>query len=337
MSKIRVNVISESGSVPGQGVDTAFREMVAGFKKIGGVKLLVNQHKPVDIIHIHTFGPKGLYFMLFGRGHKVVSAHVVPESLVGAIKGYKYWLPLMTWYMRKFYDHADAVIAVSNTTRQILLDEMKLKKPITVIEPTIDTSKYITNKTEKNRLRNKLGYSDKDFIIVGNGQVQPRKKVDDFVETARELPQFKFIWVGGIPFRKLGADYDKMTKMMKDVPENVRFTDVVPLSEAGEYMRLADVMFAPSSQETFGLSIVEGAACGLPVVVRDIKDYDYTFGENTIHAAPKDFAKTIEQLANDKKFYEKYQATAKLIAQKYDSVAGAKKFLALYKAILTKK
>ena len=180
MKKICINVVSESGLAPGQGVDTAFKEMVAGFRERADVKLLVNSHATADVVHIHTFGPKGFRALFFDKGYKVVSAHVVPASLVGSIKGARYWLPLATWYLKRFYNRADAVVAVSGTTRDILVNDMKIKKPVAIIEPTIDTRRYKVSGSEKKRLRQQFNYLDQDFIVVGNGQIQPRKRFDDF-------------------------------------------------------------------------------------------------------------------------------------------------------------
>ena len=42
------------------------------------------------------------------------------------------------------------------------------------------------------RLRTELGLSDNQFIVVGAGQVQKRKGIDDFIRLAEELPQITF-------------------------------------------------------------------------------------------------------------------------------------------------
>ena len=114
--------------------------------------------------------------------------------------------------------------------------------------------------------------------------------------TARALPDVQFIWIGGIPFKAAGADYAKLHRQMKNAPDNVLITDVVPLDQARLYMKSGDLMFMPSTQETFGLAIIEGAACGMPVIVRNIHDYDATFGDLVTRCSEDKFAETIRDL-----------------------------------------
>ena len=52
-----------------------------------------------------------------------------------------------------------------------------------------------TSTREVARLRTELGLSDNQFIVVGAGQVQKRKGIDDFIRLAEELPHITFIWL----------------------------------------------------------------------------------------------------------------------------------------------
>lgn len=40
------------------------------------------------------------------------------------------------------------------------------------------------------------------FVIVGDGQVQERKGVDDFAKLAEANPDIQFIWAGGFHLAK---------------------------------------------------------------------------------------------------------------------------------------
>jgi len=327
-------MISESEiSVKGHGVHTAYVEMANALRRRKDVRLTVNRADRPDICHIHTVGFFALRFLLMRRGKKVVSAHIVPASLVGSLLAAKYWLPLARWYLRKFYNRADLVLAVSDETR----DEVKrlgVKKPIEIFYNIIDTSRYATSPARKRAARQRLGITDDAWLVIGNGQVQPRKRIDTFVRLAKELPDMQFIWVGGVPFKAAAADYGKMKQFMEHPPQNVQFTGVIPLESVREYYQAADVFLLPSDQETFGMVVVEAAASSLPVVLRDIHDYDHTFRDDALLAHEKDFATVLRQLRSDKKMYAHAVRRAARIAERYDSEAGAEHLVALYKKLL---
>lgn len=336
MQRLTVNLVSESEfSVQGHGVHTAYLEMRHLLEKQSGINLLVNA-KPLadtDITHIHTIGLFSLLRLLSRRGgKKIVSAHMVPDSLVGSIVGARWWLPLFSRYLCWFYNHADTLIAVSPYTKQVLL-KLGIKTPIVVINNSIDTYAYQTSTEQKAKLRRELHLSPNKFIVIGSGQIQPRKRFSTFIQVAATLPKFQFIWVGGIPFKAAGSDYIGLNHLIKHHPKNVLITGVVPQAEARKYTRAADVMFMPSIQETFGLSIVEGAASGLPVVVRDIADYNATFGQDVLRGDEHNFTELIQSLADDQDFYHKYQQKSHHLAQKYDSSRTASKLLAVYRKL----
>lgn len=337
MKRVTVNLVSESAfTVQGHGVHTAFLEMKHILEIQPNIKLLVNAEPLVstDITHLHTFGFFSLRRLLSRKGgKKVVSAHVVPDSLVGSIAGAKVWVHIFKYYLRWFYNQAHVIIAVSPYTQRELM-RLGIKRPIVVLPNSIDTAKYKNSTTERRCCRQELGLADNKFIVVGNGQIQPRKRFDTFIKTARQLPDVQFIWVGGIPFKAAGAGYAKLHHLIKHAPSNVIITDVIPLSQARLYMKASDLMFMPSTQETFGLAIIEGAASGLPVIVRDIHDYDATFGDLVSRSDDQHFVELIRRYMVDDNFYAAGQRRSKQLAAKYDSTIASRQLMDLYQSLL---
>jgi 1,2-diacylglycerol-3-alpha-glucose alpha-1,2-galactosyltransferase len=341
--KLFVNICSESEfTIQGHGVHTAYLEMRRALEKRPDVYMVVNAEpqKLADVTHLHTIGTYCLRRLISPRGGlRVESAHIVPASLDGSLKFFsnpfgQWWAKL---WLRWCYNRADLVIAVSEYTRQELL-KMGVKKPIEILENSIDTTLYATTDADKKRLRKNLKLDQKKFTVVGNGQIQPRKRFETFLAVAERLPDLQFVWVGGIPFGRLGADSEHLTKLMHKPPKNVRITGVVPLAEARDYMRASDIMFNPSAQETFGLAIIEAAASGLPIVVRDIPDYDETFGDFVLRGrTDEEFIQLIEKLRTDAKFYTKMRADSARLAAKYDSAVQTEKLIQLYKKYIARK
>lgn len=331
---MKVNVISESAfGIQGHGVHTAFLEHIASLNNHPSVEAVANSREKADIVHIHTVGAYSLGKLLFSHGKKVVSAHVIPESFVGSLVGAQLWAPLARRYLRWFYNKADAVVAVSDDTKNNLL-AMGVTKPVHVVYNTVDTSKYRNDAVHKEQARKELGIKPDAWVVVGAGQVQPRKRIDTFIDVARAVPEAHFIWVGGMPFGKAAARHGNMQRLMDSPPPNVTFSGIVPFEEMRKYYQAADVFFLPSAQETFGLVVVEAAAASLPVVLRNIPDYAETFKGDAVMATDGTFADELLRLKTDKKHYEKMKTASARIAKRYDSKVGAEALVKLYRSLL---
>jgi len=337
MKKIRVNLVSESEiSVQGHGVHTAYEEMAHSLEIRDDVELIRGQFgKQVDcdIVHIHTVGPR-TYRKLFQKGvKKVVSAHIVPDSFVGSLLFAKAWRPLAVLYLRWFYNKADLLLAVSDETVNDL-KELKVKAPIEVLYNSIDSSRYKTATIPRAEIRKKLGIPADAFVVIGAGQVQPRKRVDNFITAAKQMPDTHFLWIGGMPFGKIAADNMRMQKMMDNAPSNVTFAGIVPLADMSSYYHAADVFWLPSEQETFGLVVVEAAASGLPIILRDIADYDTTFGKDALRQKTIKNAVEVINSLREPHEYAIWKKAAGRIANRFDSVASAERLVGLYRNLL---
>lgn len=333
-NKLRVSLISETEfSVKGHGVHTAYVEMAQALRRRPDVVLKINRGGRADIVHIHTIGLFALMMLIFAPGKKVVSAHVVPESFIGSLVGVRYWLWAARIYLRWFYNRADLVFAVSDETRQGLR-KLGVTRRIEVLYNTIDTSRYVS-KDNADTVRVKLGLPRRTFMVVGNGQVQPRKGITDFIALAKQNPDMHFVWVGGVPFGLAAADSGEMTRLMQSPPRNVTFTGVIPLQDVAQYLWAADVFLFPSYQETFGLAVVEAAAAGLPIVLRDLPDYEQTFkGFVVMSKKQDDFNQALHRLRDDRRYYRAWQEKSQQLAARFDSAQGAEQLINLYRGII---
>jgi 1,2-diacylglycerol-3-alpha-glucose alpha-1,2-galactosyltransferase len=340
MKKLTVNVVSESAiSVRGHGVHTAFLEMVRSFKTHPEIQLRVNAfslQSGSDITHIHTVGIRALKLLWFARGKKVVSAHVIPASLLGSLRLAKYWLPIARYYLKWFYKKADAIVAVSRTVADTLIDDMKVPaSKVHVIYNNIDITLYKRSPRRKKDARKRLELSATAHIIVGVGQVQPRKRLDTFIACAHALPQMQFIWVGGMPFKQLGADYAKMQKMIQHVPDNMIVTGLKEHDEVRHYLHAADVFMLPAEQENHPMAVIEAAASGLPIVLRDIPEYHDTFKDDALLCVTtEDFVTALKKLLQYKSLREVFIKKADKIAQRFDSSHTAQQYIDLYHTVI---
>lgn len=333
---MRIRQVSESAfTVKGHGVHTAFVELTNALKKQPGIQVVVNRPGKVDITHIHTVGLFSLLFLLFGSGKKVVSAHVVPESLRGSLVGADHWLRYATAYLRWFYNRADVVFAVSDATKREL-EAIGVKSLIKVVYNIIDTEQYRTTEQDRLQARKRLNIPDDAWVVMAAGQVQPRKRIDSFVAAATQCHRMEFIWVGGMPFGKLAAENTTMQHLINDAPANVTVTGVVEHAKVRGYYQAADVFWLPSIQETFGLVVVEAAAAGLPVVLRDIPDYSETFAGLAVMSHEDDFVDTLRQLRDDPDYYARQKENAAKIVEKFGLRRGVERVMGVYQSLLPK-
>ena len=334
MKQLKVSVVSESEfSVQGHGVHTAYVELTNALKKLSDVEVVVNQRGPADITHLHTVGIYALRRLLWDKNKKVVSAHILPASLVGSLVGAKVWLPLAKAYLRWFYNKADLVFAVSDETRRGL-QKMGVKKPIEIVYNTIDTGRYLTTPADKAAARTELKIAPDAWVVVGAGQVQPRKRLDSFIAASRQLPDVQFVWVGGMPFGRLAADHAGMERLIAQAPPNFTCTGVIDHVDVKRYYQASNVFWLPSEQETFGLVVVEAAAAGLPVILRDIPDYAETFATDAILTDDAHVSEHITTLRDDQAAYAKAIEHASRIAKRYDSLNGAVQVRETYDKLL---
>ena len=111
------------------------------------------------------------------------------------------------------------------------------------------------------------------FVVFGDGQVQERKGIDDFVKMAKANPDVQFIWAGGFSFGKITDGYSHYKDMVDNPPKNLTFAGIVDRKKLVKYLNIADLFVLPSYDELFPMSVLEAFSCGTPVLLRDLDLY----------------------------------------------------------------
>ena len=100
-------------------------------------------------------------------------------------------------------------------------------------------------------------------------------------------------------------------KPLKDLVKKLRlenkvnFLGTMPLEKIGEFYNKMHIAVVPSLSESFGVTVLEAQACGIPVVVSDIEAFEETtiVGETSLMCKKKDvdsLAECLEKLILDK-------------------------------------
>ncbi|HCZ07514.1 MAG: 1,2-diacylglycerol-3-alpha-glucose alpha,2-galactosyltransferase [Thermotogota bacterium] len=338
-----VNVLSSSHKFKGQGVERAFYNHLK-LLNILDFEIFVNRLRlTTDIVHVHTPDPQ-FFFKLLSSKKKallVVSAHIVPASLVGSLKGTSLWLPIFSRYLRRFYNTCDVVLAVSDQVKDELLEFGVKEEKLKVFRNFVIRKEFeaFPSLEERTALRQRWNIPLNAFVVVGAGQVQPRKGVKDFIKVAEILGKdFCFVWAGGMPFKAFTAGYEEMKKLMESAPKNVKFLGTLDKDEMKNVYAMADAFFLPSHQETFGLVIPEAAGSGLPIVLRDLEVYVPIFGGRYLKGnSVEEFAEILEKLKEDSKFWEEWSRKARELFEEYTEDRAAVRLKNIYAEAYRKK
>ncbi len=117
--------------------------------------------------------------------------------------------------------------------------------------------------------RAELGIGPDTFVLVNIGRLGNEKKLDDLIRYfAKEVgaeADVRFLIVGD------GPAHEQLQKLAKElgVAERVIFTGMVAPDRVQEYYQLGDLFVGASTSETQGLTYVEAAANGLPLLCRE--------------------------------------------------------------------
>ena len=328
---MKVHIASESIFITkGTGVHTAFLEHIELMKEKNDLEVVVNGEGFGDVFHCHTYGP---YYFWKGwryKGRRIHTVHVIPESIKGSLPNWKILMPFVKWYFKLVYSYADVCIAISPMVEQCIKDLGAHTRIVKIYNPVL-IDKW--RRTDEMRIigREMLGLSENDFVVLGVGQLQERKGIEDFIDISESVPEAKFIWAGGRPFGKLTEGIARIDARIANAG-HIKFTGLVGLNEMKYIYAAADLLLFPSFQENCPLAPLEAAACGMPVIFRDIEEFAVLY-ENTYLKAntTQEFIDLTKRLIHDKSFYEKgLQISEKMIKQ-FDKNIISDKLIKLYR------
>jgi 1,2-diacylglycerol-3-alpha-glucose alpha-1,2-galactosyltransferase len=331
----RINVVSESQYFgQGQGVHTAFMDTVEMLRKQPGVEVLVNSTEACDVMHAHTLGP--LYWALAPRyrHRRLLSAHVVPASMEGSLVGWKLWGGAFARFLKTAYNSADVVIAVAPAVQRTL-KALGVRSRQVVITNPVNLKKFRPSRELRASGRRLLGLKAGDKVALCVGQIQPRKGVEDFVRAAEKNPGVQFVWVGGRPFSVMTDAYAAMNRLVEGARPNVHFKGLYPLERMPEIYNAADLFYFPSFQENCALAIAEAAACGLPLLLRELPDYRELYGRHFLGAEDQaDFALTIRRFFAQAGKRAAWRRSSLAMVKRFDVQALGDNLLETYRAVL---
>lgn len=237
------------------------------------VQYTTNTKDDFDIAHINFYGLKSfnLAKKLKKQGEKVVyHAHSTEEDFRNSFIFSNQISKLFKKWLIKCYSLGDAVITPTEYSKK-LLKSYGIKNDIYVVSNGVELKNFKHNQNAGEEFRKKYKFKKEDKVIVGIGLYIERKGIIDFVELAKQMPEYKFIWFGYSP---LIFSRKKVRKAIKTKLDNLTFAGYVEQETICQALNGCDIYLAPTFEETEGITIIEAASCRANMIVRDIPVFE---------------------------------------------------------------
>ena len=254
-----------------------------------------------DIVHINIYTPDSLLFAKKAHrlGKKVVfHAHSTEEDFKNSIPFSNTIAPLFKKWISKCYKEGDIIITPTEYSKK-LLETYDLKTPIYALSNGIDIDYFKRNEENGLKFRKKYGYSNEDKVILGIGLYYERKGILDFIELAKRIPEYKFIWFGYSPNYALP---NNIKRALKTKLPNLQFPGYVTQDIIRDAYSGSDVFIFPTLEETEGIPLLEAIASKTNTIIRDIPVFDWVKDKQEVYKARNidEFELLIKKIINKK-------------------------------------
>ena len=237
------------------------------FNKQGGVDLFLPfriarllKKEKIDIVHTHD-SSANLYGSVAG---KLAGVKVIINTEHGGIYFETRRKRLINRILCLLNDRE---ICVSNNVKKDLLSMGLSSKRLTVIHNGIDFDRFDLQ-MDKNNIRKGFGFNNSDFIITTIGRLSGEKNQIMLLEVVKpileKIPEARFTITGRGPLRKDLQEYAVRLQVAEKVVFLGERDDVAPV------LKMSDCFVLCSNYESFGLTILEAMAAGIPVIATDV-------------------------------------------------------------------
>lgn len=153
------------------------------------------------------------------------------------------------------------------------------RRKVEVLHLGVDTEVFhpidgLDLEAERTATRKMLGFQDDDLVVIYTGKITVDKRVDLIPAAVKRLRE------NGVPARALiigeGPAKDSISS-----DSNVTKLPFMSYQELARYYRASDIAVWPTTEST---SMLDSAACGLPIIVSDLTGYrDHVDGNGLVY------------------------------------------------------
>jgi len=320
---------------PDSGIRVYADVVAKELNKRKGIKVVVDEKitDKYDIVHVHSCRPENLAKVKLYQTYTpiVTSTHMTSGELQGLVPDMV--LSMMDFGLSTFYISCEKVFV----TAPHIINELKknplLKNKLVYLTYPLDkhripkaTRKEVSNFKKKYKLNGK-----KTILCVAS--IQYRKGIFDFVEAAKKLPQYNFVWVGRVPNLPYLKNKDEINELVNGKhPKNLQFVQPLYGKDLACAYSACDLFWLPSFSETFGLVIIEAASFGKAVLIRNIPVKELFAGFiETYSSMPEE---NIIHILENKKILASLGKEAKKVNTKFSIRKHVDKLVKEYKKVI---
>lgn len=315
----------------GTGLLSSYKNQRVMLKHLG-IPFTEKWDKSCDIFQTNTPWLKSLWLMKKAHRHGqkvIVWSHVTAEDAMEVFRFMPLVAPLFKKYLAYAYNQADMIFCPSAYTKSLLVAYGISEKKLVAQSNAVDLEHFYIDSEARKNGREKYGL--KGMVAGTVGLVIPRKGIDTFLKLAEAFPENKFMWFGKIYSSLL------VKSLPRELPANTSFTGHV--DSVNEAYNSLDIFVFPSYEENQGMVILEAAAVGLPILVRDIPVYQgwLRHEENCLKAKnDEEFAAYLKLLLDDSALRTKLGQAALVLSREESIETLSRKLKQEYETLLKK-
>lgn len=289
-----------------------------------------------DIVHATEF----LSFDVGLKVPQVLTVHDLTMAKFPSHKGQKQ-AQRHTNMLRKACQHADAIISISQATKNDIVEYFHIapKKIQTIPLGCSKIFKKILDKRKISQYLKKFQISDPYILFVGT--IEPRKNVENIIKAFEEISKneigsdYTLVLAG-----KIGWNSEKILKTYNksEIKDRIKFIHGATDEDLLYLYNGATLFCFPSIYEGFGLPVLEAQKCGVPVVTSDVSSLPEVAGNAALYVDPgnyKDIADKINTVIQNEKIMKQMQWESLKQANEFSWDKCVKQTLEVYKRVLS--
>jgi len=230
-------------------------------------------------------------------------------------------------FHRYLYNRVDHIFAISGYVEESILRTCPVKKEkISILSPGISLREFDRSRFKSSDLRNSFNISE-DVIVIGMiGRISPGKGHEQILQAVKILKDKN---AGKLLLIVAGSAAESEKVYEQRIIELAKNLDVMNIakflgfrSDVPELMAAMDLLVFPSHEESFGVTLIEALAMGLPIIASNtagIPDIIVN-GETGLLVPPRDpesLANAIWGLINNKELRSQFSVKGRKRAEKY--------------------
>lgn len=239
---------------------------------LAGVSYTLDPNDDYDICHINTVFPKSASFAKMAKkaGKKIVyHAHSTKEDFENSFILSNELAPLFKKRLIYCYKKGDLILTPTEYSKNIL-QSYEIGKEIKVVSNGIDLDFWKEKTEDRKNFYQRYGLDKNKKSIISVGLFIERKGILDFVDLAKRLPQYEFIWFGEL---NLALVPEKIKKAVQTDLKNLHFAGYVDQELLREAYSGSDLYIFPTFEETEGIVLLEALSTKADIIIRDIEIY----------------------------------------------------------------